>query len=61
MLDTLQNKNGERKYKVNQKKDILETDWSMLQETKENKLTLITCIKNRVNQRLCVQAVESDI
>ena len=56
-----QNKYGERKYKVNQKKDILETDWSMLQETKENKLTLITCIKNRVNQRLCVQAVESDI
>ena len=49
-----QNKYGERKYKVNQKKDILETDWSMLQETKENKLTLITCIKNRVNQRLCV-------
>ena len=46
---------------MNQKKDILETDWSMLQETKENKLTLITCIKNRVNQRLCVQAVESDI
>lgn len=56
-----QNKYGERKYKVNHKKDILETDWSMLQETKENKLTLITCIKNRVNQRLCVQAVESDI
>lgn len=56
-----QNKYGERRYKVNQKKDILETDWSMLQETKENKLTLITCIKNRVNQRLCVQAVESDI
>ena len=42
-----QNKYGERRYKVNQKKDILETDWSML--------------KNRVNQRLCVQAVESDI
>ena len=54
-------KYGERKYKVNQKKDILETDWSMLQETKENKLTLITCIKNRVNQRLCVQAVQENI
>lgn len=56
-----QNKYGERKYKVSQKKDILETDWSMLGESKENKLTLITCIKNRVNQRLCVQAVESNI
>lgn len=56
-----QNKYGERRYKVNQKKDILETDWSTLENSSENKLTLITCIKNRVNQRLCVQAVESNI
>ncbi len=56
-----QNKYGDKKYKVNQKKDILETDWSMLKNSSENKLTLITCIKNRVNQRLCVQAVESNI
>lgn len=56
-----QNKYGDKKYKVNQKKDILETDWSTLENSSENKLTLITCIKNRVNQRLCVQAVESNI
>lgn len=56
-----QNKYGDKKYKVSQKKDILETDWSMLENSSENKLTLITCIKNRVNQRLCVQAVESNI
>lgn len=56
-----QNKYGDKKYKVNQKKDILETDWSMLENSSENKITLITCIKNRVNQRLCVQAVESNI
>lgn len=56
-----QNKYGDKKYKVNQKKDILETDWSMLKNSSENKITLITCIKNRVNQRLCVQAVESNI
>lgn len=55
------NKYGDKKYKVNQKKDILETDWSMLKNSSENKITLITCIKNRVNQRLCVQAVESNI
>lgn len=51
-------KYGTRKYVVNNKKEILETDWSMLKQTKENKLTLITCIRNRVNQRLCVQAVQ---
>lgn len=48
----------ERKYKVTNKKEILETDWSLLGNTKQNQLTLITCIKNKVNQRLCVQAVQ---
>ncbi len=47
----------ERKYVVSSKKEILETDWSMLENTSDNKLTLITCIKNKVNQRLCVQAI----
>lgn len=56
-----QSKFGERKYKVIDKKEILETDWSLLGNTKENKLTLITCIRNKVNQRLCVQAVQQDI
>lgn len=54
-----QTKYGERKYIVTDKKEILETDWSMLRNTKENKLTLITCIRNKVNQRLCVQAIQS--
>ena len=49
---------GQRIYVVNSKKEILETDWNPLRSTKENKLTLITCIKNKVNQRLCVEAVE---
>lgn len=52
---------GTRIYKVNEKKEILETDWSMLENTKENRLTLITCIKNKVNKRLCVQAVEEKV
>lgn len=51
-------KYGEKIYIVDTKKEILETDWSMLGQTNENKLTLITCINNRVNQRLCVQAIE---
>lgn len=51
-------KYGERKYIVDTKKEILETDWSKLEGTTDNRLTLITCIKNKVNQRLCVQAVQ---
>lgn len=52
---------GERRYIVDSKKEILETDWSMLNQTKDNRLTLITCIKNKVNQRLCVQAVQKGL
>ena len=54
-------KYGERKYIVDTKKEILETDWSKLEGTTDNRLTLITCIKNKVNQRLCVQAVQENI
>ena len=54
-------KYGERKYIVDTKKEILETDWSKLEGTIDNRLTLITCIKNKVNQRLCVQAVQEKI
>ena len=54
-------KYGERKYIVDTKKEILETDWSNLEGTSDNRLTLITCIKNKVNQRLCVQAVQESI
>lgn len=53
-------KYGERKYIVDTKKEILETDWSNLEGTSDNRLTLITCIKNKVNQRLCVQAVQEN-
>ena len=55
-----QTKYGTKKYIVTNKKEILETDWSMLKNTKENKLTLITCIRNKVNQRMCVQAIEQE-
>ncbi len=48
----------ERKYIVTKKKVIYDTDWSDLQTTKDNRITMITCIANKPNQRLCVQAVE---
>lgn len=55
---TYKTKYGEKKYKINKKEVILETDWQLLEDTKENKITMITCIKNKPNQRLCVQATE---
>ena len=48
----------ERTYIVTKKKVIYDTDWSYLQTTKDNRITMITCIANKPNQRLCVQAVE---
>lgn len=47
-----------RQYKVNSIKAIFETDLSVLENTEENKITMITCIANKKNQRLCVQATE---
>lgn len=49
-----------RTYTVNKKKVIYDTDWTELKNTKENLITLITCIKNKPNQRLCVQAIEKE-
>lgn len=55
---TYQTKFFTRNYKVDNIQTILETDWSLLEDTQENKLTLITCIANKRVQRLCVQATE---
>lgn len=37
---------------------IEDTDWSILSETEENIITLITCVENEPNYRRCVQAKE---
>jgi len=55
---TYQTENGERNYKVISNEIIDETDWSAIQDTKENKLTLITCEENKRECRRCVQAKE---
>lgn len=49
---------GQRKYKVTLNKVIKETDWTYIQNTKDNRLTLITCEMNKKEYRRCVQAVE---
>lgn len=48
----------DRIYVVDNIQVIYETDWSLLESTQENKLSLITCISGRKTQRLCVQATE---
>ena len=47
-----------RKYKVFKINEILDTDWNEFENTKNNELTLITCVNNKVNVRLCVKAKE---
>lgn len=49
---------GTRTYKVAISTIIKDTDWSYLQETKDNKLTLITCVENEPKYRRCIQAIE---
>lgn len=50
---------GTKRYVVETKEIIDETDFSYLQETKDNRITLITCVNNQKSKRLCVQAVEN--
>ena len=49
---------GEREYRVAEVKEISEDDWTVLNRSEENRLTLITCITGKPNMRLMVQAVE---
>jgi len=50
--------NGERSYKVVLNKVIEETDWTYLQETQDNRITLITCEENKREYRRCIQGIE---
>ncbi len=56
-----QTEQGRRTYHVTWKGYIKETDFSYLKETKDNTLTLITCVENVPEYRLCVQAQEIKI
>lgn len=49
---------GTRNYKVTEIVQIDDTDWSYLANTKDNRITLITCVKNVPEKRLCIQATE---
>jgi sortase A len=49
---------GTREYSVFNCKQIQEDNWSPLENTKDNIITLITCVQGQKNLRLCVQAIE---
>lgn len=48
------------KYKIEDSFIIYETDWSVLEDTEDNIITLITCVENREEYRLCVKGVLVD-
>lgn len=49
-----------RKYLVTKSIIIKDTDWTYLEETKENKITLITCVENQPEYRRCIQGEEKN-
>lgn len=51
---------GTKEYSVTDMLQISEIDWTKLSNTTENMLTLLTCVKGKPTQRLCVQALETD-
>jgi len=47
-----------KKYEISEIKKIEETDLTVLNPTEDNRITLITCVENQRNLRLCVIGVE---
>lgn len=51
-------KGEKREYTVEENCIIKDTDWSYLEETKENAITLITCVENEPNYRRCIRGIQ---
>ncbi len=49
---------GTRTYQVTSVKTIANNDWSYLQSTADNRITITTCLENHPESRVMVQAVE---
>lgn len=56
-----QTKLGTRIYSVSEIEHISEDDLSVLENTNDNTITLITCIKDDASSRLCVKGIEKNI
>lgn len=49
---------GKTEYEVVLNKIIHQTDWTYIENTEDNRITLITCVENMYEYRRCIQAVE---
>lgn len=49
---------GTRTYQVTMVETIANNDWTYLQGTSDNRITLTTCLADHPENRICVQAVE---
>ena len=47
-----------KEYKVTKHVIIKDTDWSYLEGTEQNTITLITCVENEPEYRRCIQGEE---
>ena len=51
-------KEFEENYYIEKIETIKSTNWSYLDKSQNNRITLITCIENKPDLRLCVQAIQ---
>ena len=49
---------GTKKYKVSEIIEIDDNDWSVMSNTAEDKITMVTCVMNNPSKRLCVIATK---
>lgn len=49
-----------QKYMVISKNEIKDTNWSYLENTEENKITLITCLEDMPEYRRCIVGIEME-
>lgn len=52
-------KNTTKTYMVEYITIIKDTDWSYLENTEDNRITLITCVENEPEYRRCIQGIEN--
>lgn len=53
-------KEFEKRYVVKTLKIISDEDWSLLENTEDNRITLITCVENEPNYRRLIQGIEKE-
>ncbi len=51
---------SKRKYVINEKNIIKDTDVNVLQNTEDNIITLITCVENMPELRRCIKAIQTN-